>query len=249
MKPAMKTDFAPILDAIREYAAACAPRECCGLAIVKKGKLRYVPCRNLMDGNGVADVFLIDPEDYAAAEDIGAVVAIVHSHVNLPPVPSMADRVGIEGGTLPWLIVNHPVGTWSVTEPAGYVAPYVGRPFVHGVLDCYTIIRDWYLRERGIALPDYERADRWWEKGGEGGDLYRQNFAHAGFVQIDERALQPGDVILMQAMSPVTNHGAIYLGGNVILQHVMGRLSSRDVWGGAWRKSATHFLRYVGGAA
>lgn len=243
----MTPDFSPILPAIRDHAAACAPRECCGLAVVRKGKLRYVPCRNLLAEvllkPGEARSFAIDPADYAVAEDLGAIVAIVHSHVNEPPQPSMADKVGIEASGLPWLIVNHPVGHWTVTAPSGFVAPLTGRPFVHGVLDCYSLIRDWYLRERGVALPDYERADRWWEKGG---DLYRQNFAGAGFVEIGERELQPGDVILMQAMSPVTNHGAIYLGGNLILQHVMGRLSSRDVWGGAWRKSATHFLRYLG---
>lgn len=240
----MKMDFTPILDAIREHAAATAPRECCGVAIVRKGKLRYIPCRNLYAGAD-RDLFLIDPADYAVAEDQGSPVAIVHSHVNLPPSPSMADLVGIEDTRLPWVIVNHPVGHYTVTEPSGYVAPLIGRPFVHGVLDCYSLIRDFYLRERGIALPDYARDDRWWEKGG---DLYRENFAGAGFVEIDERELQHGDVILMQAASRVTNHGGIYLDGNHLLQHVMGRLSSRDVWGGAWRKSATHFLRYVGAA-
>ena len=231
-----------ILPAIREHAAASAPQECCGVAIVRRGKLQYVPCRNLYAGAG--DVFWIDPVDYAAAEDQGAVVAIVHSHVNAAPEPSMADRVGIEATGKPWLIVNHPVGHYTLTEPSGYVAPMIGRPFAHGVLDCYSIIRDWYARERGIILPDYDRPDLWWEK--PGFDLYRENFAHAGFVEIGERELQPGDVILMKIAANRTNHGAIYLGGNLVLQHCMGRLSSRDVWGGAWRKAATHFLRYVG---
>lgn len=241
----MKPDFSTILPAIREHAEACAPRECCGLAVVRKGKLRYVPCCNLLAGAS-ADVFAIDPADYAVAEDMGAIAAIVHSHVNESPQPSMADLVGIEESRLPWLIVNHPVGTWTLTEPSGYIAPLTGRPFVHGVLDCYSLIRDWYIRERGILLPDgHPRAERWWEKGD---DLYRQNFAAAGFVEIEECELQPGDVILMQNMAPVTNHGAIYLGENRILQHCMGRLSSRDVWGGAYRKNATHFLRYVGPA-
>ena len=235
-----------ILPAIHEHAAACAPRECCGVAIVRRGKLRYVPCKNLYAGAD-RDLFLIDPTDYAEAEEQGAVVAIVHSHVNLPPVPSMADLVGIEETKLPWVIVNHPVGHHTITEPSGYQAPMIGRPFVHGVLDCYSLIRDWYQRELGVVLPDgHPRADRWWEKGG---DLYRENFAGAGFVEIDERDLQPGDVILMQNMARVPNHGAIYLGGNLILHHVMGRLSSRDVWGGAWRKNATHYLRFAKGAA
>lgn len=241
----MKPDFSPLIPEIRAHAEAAAPRECCGLVVIRRGKLRYVPCRNLQAGAG--DLFLIDPADYAAAEDQGAVAAVVHSHVNLPPAPSMADRVGIEATQLPWLIVNHPVGTWTLTEPTGYVADFTGRPFVHGVLDCYSLIRDWYARERNVTLPDFERPEKWWELPGY--DLYRENFAGAGFVEIAERELQAGDVILMQIAANRTNHGGIYLGGNLILQHCMGRLSSRDVWGGAWRKAATHYLRYVGAAA
>lgn len=240
-------DYAKILDAIREHAAACAPAECCGLAVVRRGKLRYVPCRNLAAGSPTADTFLIDPEDYAAAEDRSTIVAIVHSHVNLNPRPSMADLVGIEASNLPWLIVNHPVGSYTLTEPSGYVAPLIGRPFVHAVLDCYSLIRDWYATERSITLPDYERPDKWWEK--DGYDLYVKNFTHAGFVEIAERDLLPGDVILMCIAANRTNHGGIYAGNNQILQHCMGRLSSRDVWGGAWRKAATHYLRYVGAPA
>lgn len=235
----MSHDFSSILPFVREHAAQAAPRECCGVVIVRRGKLRYVPCKNRFDGKG--DVFFLDPGDYAAAEEQGAVVAIVHSHVAEAPVPSMADLVGIEATQLPWLIVNHPVGHFTVTEPSGYTAPLVGRPFVHGVLDCYALVRDWYARESGLVLPDYPRDDHWWEKGG---DLYRDHFAKEGFVEIEERDLQPGDGILMQAASKVPNHAAIYLGDNLILHHVMHRLSSRDVWGGHWRKSATHYLRH-----
>lgn len=235
-------DFTEILPVVREHAAAVAPRECCGVVIIRKGKLRYKPCQNLYGGAG--DIFWIDPVGYADAEDEGDVVAIVHSHVNLAPIPSVADKVGIEGTQLPWLIVNHPVGHFTVTEPSGFAADLVGRPFVHGVLDCYNLIRDYYARERGVTLPDYERPELWWEL--DGYDLYEENFGKAGFVKIDEKELAEGDVILMSIAANRTNHGAVYVGNNRILQHCIGRLSSRDVWGGAWRKAATHYLRYVG---
>ena len=35
----------------------------------------------------------------------------------------------------------------------------------------------------------------------------------------------------------------------MILHHVQGRLSSRDVFGGYWRKHNTHILKYTGRAA
>ena len=87
--------------------------------------------------------------------------------------------------------------------PTGWQAPLLGRQFFHGVLDCYTLVRDWYSREAGIELPDFERADDWWN---QGQDLYMEQFAQAGFSRIPDAAqILPGDVILMAVRSPVAN--------------------------------------------
>ena len=53
--------------------------------------------------------------------------------------------------------------------------------FFHRVLDCYTLVRDYYHRERGIELLDFEREDDWWHKGQ---DLYMQGFERAGFAPL-----------------------------------------------------------------
>ncbi|WP_255344084.1 NlpC/P60 family protein, partial [Acinetobacter baumannii] len=42
-------------------------------------------------------------------------------------------------------------------SPTGYEAPYEGRPYVYGSFDCWTLCRDFYLREFGIELRDYPR--------------------------------------------------------------------------------------------
>ncbi|ATE60174.1 C40 family peptidase [Thauera sinica] len=218
-----------------------APRECCGLAVVRKGRLRYVPCRNVA---GDSAEFEIPPDDWAAAEDKGEIVAVCHSHVLIPPTPSLADRVMCERTGLPWLIVNHPRGTFRVIVPEGYRAPLVGRSYSHGVLDCYTILQDYYRETLGLGLPDVPHADEWWLCGQ---DLYRQHFEAAGFVQVGDgthRDIREHDGLLMQVASPVPNHGAVVLGDGQILHHPAHRLSSRDVYGGYWREITTHVLRH-----
>lgn len=230
-------------DAIVEHAHKEYPRECCGLLVIYRGREVYIPCRNIGVGT---DNFVIHPEDYAAADQVGEIVAVVHSHPNLSPEPSQADRVACEASGLPWHIVSIPNATWSELYPNGYKAPLVGREWSHGVLDCYAIIRDWYEQERGIKLPDFERHDDWWH---QGANLYLENYEKAGFRRVIDEPLAVGDVIIMQVQSPVPNHAAVYIGDDLILHHVQNRLSTRDIYGGYWRKNTTHIVRYENNSA
>lgn len=226
-----------LLAEIRAHAERDYPRESCGLVIVRKGRRRYIPVRNIADKN---EHFVMHPEDQAAAEDEGAVVMVVHSHPNIPARPSQADLVGCELSGLPWLIVNWPTGAVHTFEPSGYKAPLYGREFSHGVLDCYTFIRDHYREALAIDLPDFDRPDEWWLKGR---NLYLDGFASAGFVRVMEKPTEH-DVLLMQVGSQVPNHGAVYLGDGCIAHHQSNRLSSRDVFGGWYQKITSHVLRH-----
>jgi proteasome lid subunit RPN8/RPN11 len=240
-------DLSPLVPYVRIHAEAEAPREACGLAVREEPdhQLTYFACKNLARET---EHFVIDPTGYARCEDAGEIVAIVHSHVFEPPEPSMADLTGIEASGLPWLIVNHPVGTWCVTGPSGFVAPLTGRPFVHRVHDCYSLVRDYYAT-LGIHLNDYTRSWGWWE-GANGPDLYRQNFEVEGFVQIassfeDARhALRASDLVLMNIRAPRENHMAVYLGDGVLLHHLIGQLSRREAYQEFYQRRTTGVLRH-----
>ena len=225
-------------EAAEQHAATEAPREACGLVVIIKGRERYWPCRNLAVGT---DQFVLDPVDYAAADDAGDIMTVVHSRPSTPAEPSQADRVSCEASGLPWLVYGVQAQRWAYMEPSGYQAPLVGREWSHGVLDCYSLIRDWFRIERGLVLPNFERRDEWWLAGG---NLYLENFRAAGFVEIDPADIQPGDGILMRVMSPVPNHGAVYLGDNKIIHHVQGRLSCRDNYTEFWRQRTTQVVRH-----
>jgi proteasome lid subunit RPN8/RPN11 len=227
-----------VLQAAIADAERCAPREACGLVISVGKKPVYVPCHNTAGGEVE---FAIDPVDYAAAEDRGEVLMVVHSHYGIPPDPSHADLVGCERSQLPWLIVNWPVGSYRVVEPSGYVAPLKSRQFCHGVLDCFALVRDYYKQVLDVELADPVREDLWWKKGQ---NLYLDNAEAWGFTRVDSADLREHDVILMQAQSDVPNHAAIYLGNSRILQHLRGRLSGEDVYGGYWVKQTYGVYRH-----
>jgi len=222
-----------------DHAKAEFPKESCGLVAVIKGRKRYFACRNLAETPD--EHFVLDPLQYAEVEDQGEIIAVVHSHPKTNHTPSLADRVACEKSGLPWHVVNPQTKQWGYYEPAGFELPYVGREFVFGIVDCYSLCRDWYKREMGLELKDYDRRDQFWLKGES---LYMDNFAKEGFHQIPLEELQYGDAILMQLESPLPNHAAVYLGDQLILHHVQKRLSSRDVFGGYYLKSTACALRH-----
>lgn len=231
---------------IHAHALAEYPRECCGVIVVRKGRERYIPCRNVAETP--SDHFRMSTQDVKLAEGEGEITAVVHSHPNVPARPSEADLVGCEHSELPWVIVSVMPGPviadTQVIQPSGYAAPLVGRSWAHGVLDCWALCRDWYVAERGVQLPDPERADNWWDDGVS--DLYGDAaMESAGFTKINLSDIAEGDLILMQIRSKnlVPNHAAIYLGGGHILHHLYGRLSSRDVYGGYWQETTRSVWR------
>ena len=228
---------------IKEKALAHAkeeyPKEAVGLVHVIKGKNRYFKCQNLAETPD--EHFILNPKDYLEAEKKGEIIAVVHSHPKTNPAPSPADKVACEASGLPWFIVNPNTETWGEYKPEGWELPYVGREFSHGIVDCYSLVRDFYKREFDLQLNDYNRRDQWWEKGE---NMYLDNFAKEGFKETTLEQIAYGDLFLMQLESPVPNHAGIYLGDGVVLHHVQGRLSSRDVYGGYYQKVTAKVLKH-----
>lgn len=230
--------------AIVEHARACYPRESCGLVVDGV----YVPLENIADRPKQS--FAID-----AAELLrDGVQAVVHSHPDGPRWPSAHDMrqqiaTGLTWGIVPLDVQRiAPILWWGPGVP---VPPLVGRMWRHGPSgsdgcgDCYAVIRDWYLVERGIALPEFPRDNEWDQ---HGGNLYLENFAAAGFAEIAVDEAREGDVVLARIGAPVPNHGGVVLSGGRILHHLRDRLSSDTDLLGRWRRFVTHALRYQGPA-
>tara|TARA_R100000353_G_scaffold66003_1_gene51289 strand:+ start:516 stop:1217 length:702 start_codon:yes stop_codon:yes gene_type:complete len=204
-----------------DHAKEQDPKESCGLLLNVRGKERYYPCKNLSVSS--FQEFIIDPEDYVKADNIGEIIAIVHSHPVTPPTASQADVISCENSNLPWYIVNPKTEEWGYLEPCGYEAPLLGRQWVWGITDCWSLVRDWYKEEKKIELKDWERPLSFEDFNKD--PMFERCASETGFRKLrpDEKA-ENGDLLFMSIQSSGLNHVAIFLNGDV-LHHLSDRIS------------------------
>ena len=228
-------------DAALKHAKEQDPKESVGVLIVIKGKEQYYPCNNLSTYS--QQCFILDPEDYVKADALGEITAIVHSHPVTPPSPSQADKVSCEQSGLKWHIVNPKTETWGYCEPTGYKPPLIGRQWVWGVTDCWSLVRDYYKEQHNIQLLDYQRPTT--PQDFLDNPLFEQYAERTGFVELNkDEKLQKGDVLLMSILHPTLNHVAIFLGDD-ILHHLADRLSTREPYNEWLLKCTGKRYRYV----
>jgi len=111
-----------------------------------------MPCRNI--SATPEDDFVIDPLDYSKAVDLGPLLYVVHSHPD-NSTPSSFDITSCNRGLLPWIIVDASTEQYSKLIPDKQkVVDLIGRPFIHGLIDCYTLVKDYYAQKLNIHLDD-----------------------------------------------------------------------------------------------
>jgi len=119
----------------------------------------------------------------------------------------------------------------------------VGREYVPGRVDCFSIVRDFFAQNFDIVMPNYARPTNFWEA-----DLnfYMDRYYKHGFriLDVHPSEYQMGDVMLISYMSSFPNHAAILVENGNILHHFTNRLSSVDPYRGVWRNNTTAVLRH-----
>jgi proteasome lid subunit RPN8/RPN11 len=217
------------------HAKKYAPKEACAF-LVGTGE-----DETLLLGDNVHQEptkhFLISPESYAQLEGRN-ITGVVHSHLGTSALPSDADKVMCEETAVPWSIYALGSDSWHSFVPTGFKLPLVGRQFVYGVVDCYTLVRDYYREKCGLYVADFFRStDNWGTE-----EKYLDNFASQGFVRVSD--LQEHDTLLIQLASDRVNHAAVYQGNGLILHHYYKHLSCIQPYGGYWLKNTRMIVRH-----
>jgi proteasome lid subunit RPN8/RPN11 len=246
-----------VLAAAQNHARAEFPNESCGFI----ARSKYYPCKNTAEDPTKS--FEIDDARLTTAITGGKLKAIVHSHPNGPIYPTEWDMRQQIAFDAPFLIVT--LNDTDFGEIVGWgddlpMVPVLERPFIHGVFDCYSLIRDTFrlgreeLLKQGIAwpldpilLPEVPRDDNWWQKSDD--DLYTAHFKKFGFHQIKREEAKPGDIFMIAVGDARANpkkrinHAGMLIGGGLLLQHLPARLSRRE-GASLWARAADMWIRH-----
>lgn len=216
------------LEQWHDYVLSEYPKEAC--AYVVKGKLHPVPNESSTPNT----TFKVDAIHRVKLK--GNVEAFLHSHpYNLDDGYQRYPRQwATHADMVSWIADNIP---WGITATDGEgvsqmlwyedtrTHPLEKREFINGKYDCYSIIRDYYYSELNIDLPNFPRGMNWWDTEQ---NLYEDGFRLAGFREVPLADAKVNDVILMRLATDKIQHGGVITGNNVILHHVMHRLSGYD---------------------
>lgn len=176
--------------------------------------------------------FLVSESDTIQAFQDG-LLAVVHSHCDTYIAPTKEDMLGQERMALPWGIVqvSQGIATQDVWWDGEVSAEdYEGRGFIHGISDCYSLVRDYYLNH-GIRLPIVPREWEWWEEE----ELFDNLFEDFGFEEVPVTLARPGDMLVIQIRSRFQHHCGVMIGPEEFIHHPganepvnASRLSVRD---------------------
>lgn len=227
------------LNKFRNHVLKQYPNEACAIVVEIEGKQNVINCDNTHEDQ--LNNFKIDANVIADYVINNKLKAVLHSHIARSNhqgdirTPSGKDIQEHITSGVPWGIVATDGKTVSdlLWLDDDEIPALEGRSFIHGIFDCWSIVRDYLRLHKGITLKNYPRDPSWWNHGQVLCNM--SAISDAGLVSIKYQELIEGDIVLMKIGSPVANHWAVVTGNNQILHQLPHRLSASDSLS-KWRK-------------
>lgn len=239
MEPTLEQlNLSKVLPEIYTHLNSEYPREGCGLLAIQKGRLLWVPSRNLaIDG----ETFILDSTIFMKTRQIADIVGIVHSHPDSSPEPSIHDTQVCNALQIPYYIFSIPDFEMHVEFPKNRTEkPLVGRNYSFGVSDCFELARDYYKSLGIIINPRAAFEDDWWKKGLD--YFSKEHLAENKFKPVQEP--REGDLLVFSIQASIGNHCGVFLGNDTFIHHAEHRLSCRENLYPFWIQHISGIYRY-----
>lgn len=226
-----------LLDDISSHFYNEYPREGCGILYAENNKVHWLPCTNIAESDSE---FKIDPKEYLKISKVKNIVGIVHSHPDGECNPSEYDIKNCNAIGIPYIIFSYP--EMKMYELIPDTLPLYNRIYKFGERDCFTFMRDYYLK-LSIDFNDREEwVNDWWDSGEN--YFSETNIKRWGLHKVDTRPLKKHDMLVFQIGAHVPNHCGVYIGEGDFGHHARGRISCKESLDPFWRKHLVGAYRH-----
>ncbi|EBD1259789.1 hypothetical protein IRA26_004299 [Salmonella enterica] len=227
-----------IPDVIIQHITDNEPGMVCGVLTQNGNTLDYMPCVNVspVPEQGA----MIDSNDLQIITNSNVVTHVVCSvpdnlSHNVAEYQKMSDRDGLK-----YLLIFWPSQQCLNIYPKTQFG-YQGRPYIVGVYDCYSLVRDYLLAVKGVAMSDYPR-EMYYQNSEQ--NIFETKLPEEGFVKIEGDSLQPGDFLVLDLPATTLKHAAIYSGSGQILHHLPPGQSRQEAYSESWKKRTSSVWRH-----
>lgn len=212
-------------DKIKEICISNHPNESCGLVLVSD---EIVECQNVAQNK--KNSFAIPFDEISKFEH--EIKYIFHSHCfHEDVIFSDVDEQISTKIQIPYILYNTVSDEFSFFAPKPFL-PYEGRVFAPPLLDCVSLVVDYYENEFGITIQDIENhpfrlrdstrsffkdmVNVWQHQDKQ---KILEHFLFNGFYEVEE--LQKNDIIVCNYYKKIEayTHVSIYLGNGKILTY------------------------------
>jgi proteasome lid subunit RPN8/RPN11 len=242
-----------VLTQFKADVLARYPEEACGLVIADK----YFPCTNVHEEPTKA--FRIAGQERVSLElKHGPVQAVLHSHPYdikqssqflkdkyNPAWASVPDQTSFMNDTCDWgIVATDGQGISELVWLSNEIQPYdTKRHFEWFSWDCYAIVRNWYILNRNLVLPNFTREWEFWKKPI---NTIEDGIATIPFAKkIPTEKAQVGDTAVFAVLGSVVNHVGVICGDNELL-HIFpdnGYYAHVTRWD-RWKHKAQYVVRF-----
>jgi cell wall-associated NlpC family hydrolase len=124
------------------------------------------------------------------------------------------------------------------------VPPLKHRDFRSGVTDCFAMVRHYHWAAFGNVLPDYPRAEDWWDDRTAENPLIT-HMTNDCYHEVERADIQDGDGLLFKLRHNVVTHCGVYVSEGLFLHHMHGKISKTDPLV-QWGRFLHKVMRYRG---
>jgi proteasome lid subunit RPN8/RPN11 len=236
-----------IKKSIKDLSIKKTPQEICGFIYFDEREYKFdtYHCKNRAENK--KNNFIISPQDYLNCQKLGKIVACYHSHCDDHLEFSEMDKNNSNLYRINYILYNTKHDYFNFYSPGTSNNPYIGRPFLLGRSDCFTLMKEYALKEEKINI-EFPKDLAYPKHLEDIKDLYENNFKKQGFLKLDKfTKLEKSDGIMMKFASvsdEFPTHAAVYIGNGLILHQPFNSFSCVNIYDNFFKKHTDYVLRY-----